>query len=82
MADGVGDGASAAGGGGASADGGFAGTGVSGSDVAGLELSVVAGVVDVPLQSKDSAKRMPRTTIRAAMIRPVELPDGRTAWRT
>ena len=69
-------GASAAGGvAGASAAGGVAGAGASGSDVAGAELSVTAGVVDVPVQSNESAKRMPSTTIRAAIIRPVELPD-------
>ena len=66
-----------AGAGGASAEGGVAGAGASGSDVAGAELSVTAGVVDVPLQSNESAKRMPSTTTRAAIMRPVELPDGR-----
>jgi hypothetical protein len=67
-----------AGAGGASAAGGVAGAGASGSDVAGAELSVTAGVVDVPVQSNESTKRMPSTTIRAAIIRPVELPDRLT----
>jgi hypothetical protein len=71
-------GASAAGGAGASAEGGVAGAGANGSDVAGAELSVTAGVVDVPLQLKESAKRMPSTTTKAAMIRPVEPPDWLT----
>jgi hypothetical protein len=75
-------GASAAGGVGASAAGGVAGAGASGSDVAGAELSVTTGVVEVPLQSNERAKRMPSTTTRAAMIRPVELPDGRADWLT
>lgn len=75
-------GASAAGGVGASAEGGVAGAGANGSDVAGAELSVTAGVVEVPLQSNESAKRMPSTTKRAAIIRPVELPDGRAVWST
>ena len=68
--------------GGASAAGGVAGTGVtgtSGSDVAGAVLSVMAGVAEIPVQSNESAKRMPSTTIRAAMIRPVELPDDEAA---
>ena len=68
--------------GGASAAGGVAGTGVtgtSGSDVAGAVLSVMAGVAEVPVQSNESAKRMPSTTITAAMIRPVELPDDEAA---
>jgi hypothetical protein len=70
-----------AGGLGASAAGGVEGTGVAGavaSGVAGAVLfCVTAGPVEVPVQSNESTKRMPSTTMRAAIIRPVELSEGR-----